>query len=544
MEQLSGIDSYMLHNERGNVYNHIAGLGIYDPSTAPGGGVRFRDILAHFESRLSLHKLFRRRLVEVPLGLDRPYWLDVADVDVEFHVRHIALPQPGDWRQLMIQVARLHSRPLDRSRPLWEVYVIEGLDRIAGLPAGAFAVYQKYHHASVDGQSAGALIMGLHEAIANPTPPKQREVIYADREPAATQLCAKALANTVRRAATLSSLSVKTAGRVVKVKAADLAALVTRNGDAGAALPGFARAPITRFNGNVSGHRVVEAVGLPLADIAQVRAHVEGATINDIFLCVVGGALRHYLEAKGDLPAEPLVALMPMSLRREVQAGKATGNEVGGMPVQVHSNLGDPLARLAACRLSAQQAKAGADVMGPGFLKAVLDELPLAAADAFMRHVVLAQLNTTVSNVRGPDGPLYLAGARLVHFYPVSIPTDHAGLNHTGFSYNGVLWISAVACRDMLPDPAFYADCIRRSFAELLAAASASKAKRLTQPTRPQAVVATTKAKRPARPPRQQAPTTATGTKRPARPPRQQAPAKPPPRVARGKRTARTGVGA
>ncbi len=537
MEQLSGIDSYMLHNECGNVYNHIAGLGIYDPSTAPDGGVRFRDILAHFETHLSLHPLFRRRLVAVPLGLDRPYWLDVADVDVEFHVRHIALPQPGDWRQLMIQVARLHSRSLDRSRPLWEVYVIEGLDRIAGLPAGAFAVYQKYHHASVDGQSAGALIMGLHDATPAPVPPRTREVIYADREPAAAQLCAKALANTVRRAAGLSSLTVKTAGRVVKVKAADLAAQVMRNADPGAALPGFARAPATRFNGNVSGHRVVEAAGLPLADIARVRANVEGATVNDIFLCVVGGALRHYLEAKGDLPDESLVALMPISLRKEVKAGKAAGNEVGGMPVAVHSNVADPLARLAACRLAAQQAKAGAEVMGPGFLKAVIDELPLAAADAFMRRVVLAQLNTTVSNVRGPDGPLYLAGARLVHFYPVSIATDHAGLNHTGFSYNGVLWISAVACRDMLPDPAFYAECIRKSFAELLAAATAGKVKRSRQPAGKPAVAAT-KAKRSGQPAPRQVTASATNAKRPGRPPRQPAVAKPPARATRARRTA------
>ena len=145
------------------------------------------------------------------------------------------------------------------------------------------------------------------------------------------------------------------------------------------------------------------------------------------------------------------------------------------MPVAVHSNVADPLARLAACRLAAQQAKAGAEVMGPGFLKAVIDELPLAAADAFMRRVVLAQLNTTVSNVRGPDTPLYLAGARMVNMYPVSIAIDGAGLNHTGFSYNGTLWITAVACRDMMPDPAFYADCMRKSFAELLEAATRAK---------------------------------------------------------------------
>jgi len=486
MEQLSGFDSYLLHSERDNVYNHIAGLGIYDPASAPGGRVRFRDILAHFGARLSLHRLFRRKLVTVPFGVDRPYWLDAPDVDVEFHVRHIALPAPGDWRQLMIQVARLHSRPLDRGRPLWEVYVIEGLDRIPGLPAGAFAVYQKYHHASVDGQSAGALIAAMHSTSAEPVPAPPRDVVYVDQAPSQAWLYASALTNSVRRTAGLSAFSVRAAGRLAKLKAGDLARLAKGAENPEAAFPGFARAPQTRFNGKVSAHRVVDAAGLPLADVARIRKAIEGVTINDIFLAVVGGALHHYLAAKGELPAQPVVALMPISLRKDAKT-RGRGNEVGGVPVALHSDIADPRERLAACRRAAQSAKAGSELMGPDLLMSLFDGLPLAAGDAFMRHVVLAQLNTTVSNVRGPDAPLYLAGARLVHLYPVSIATDGAGLNHTGFSYNGVLWITAVACRDMLPDPAFYADCLRRSFAELLEAATPPPVRKARAP-RPVAV--------------------------------------------------------
>lgn len=512
MEQLSGFDSFLLHTERGNVYNHIAGLGIYDPATAPGGHVRFRDILAHFGARLSLHRLFRRRLVTVPFGVDRPYWLDVGDVDVEFHVRHIALPAPGDWRQLMIQVARLHSRPLDRGRPLWEVYVIEGLDRIPGLPKGAFAVYQKYHHASVDGQSAGALICAMHSTSPAVEPSGPRDVVYVDREAAPMSLYATALANGLRRTAGLSTFSVKTAGRIVKLKASDLIQLASAE-DPAQSLPGFARAPETRFNDKVSPHRVVDAAGLPLADVARIRAAIEGTTINDIFLAVVGGALHHYLKAKGELPARSLVALMPISLRKEVKAGQAAGNEVGGVPVAVHSEIADPLARLAACHDEARAAKAGSELMGRDFLRSVLDGLPHAAADAFMRHAVLAQLNTTVSNVRGPDVPLYLAGARLVHLYPVSIATDYAGLNHTGFSYNGVLWITAVACRDMLPDPGFYADCMRTSFAELLDAATRTRGIRTAKPRAKAATTARTAAAAPA----SARPRSRTGAKREAR---------------------------
>ena len=170
MEQLSGTDSYFLYTERGNVYNHVAALGIYDPSTAPGRKVRFKEILQYFARRLDRHKVFRRRLVTVPHGVDRPYWIDDPDVDLEFHIRHIALPQPGDWRQLMIQVARLHSRPLDRSRPLWEIYVIEGLDRIPGLPKGSFALLLKFHHASIDGEGAAVLLKAVHSVTADPDP--------------------------------------------------------------------------------------------------------------------------------------------------------------------------------------------------------------------------------------------------------------------------------------------------------------------------------------------------------------------------------------
>jgi diacylglycerol O-acyltransferase / wax synthase len=195
---------------------------------------------------------------------------------------------------------------------------------------------------------------------------------------------------------------------------------------------------------------------------------LEGVTINDLFLAIVGGALRRYLESKEELPATSLMALMPISVREEGRSS-AGGNQVGGAPVPVHSDIADPLRRLKAVHHDSRSAKHGAEILGRGFLKSVLDELPHFAAEAFIRYVIYPQLNVTVSNVRGPEATLYVAGARLVHFYPVSIATDYVGLNHTGFSYNGVLWISAVACRNMLPDPGFYADCLRASFEELMA---------------------------------------------------------------------------
>ena len=186
MEQLTGTDSFFLYTERGNVYNHVAALGIYDPSTAPGGKVRFRDILRYFGNRLGTNKVFRRRLVTVPHQFDRPYWVDDADPDLEFHIRHIALPHPGDWWQLMIQVARLHSRPLDRSRPLWQFTTIDGIHN------GQVALYSKVHHAAVDG-GAGMIITNTMYDIT----PEPRQVKPPEAAPPAAGGAANPIADLV-----------------------------------------------------------------------------------------------------------------------------------------------------------------------------------------------------------------------------------------------------------------------------------------------------------------------------------------------------------
>ena len=163
MQQLSGLDSTFLYLETGNTPMHIGSMAIYDQSTAPKGHVAFKDILEFFEKRLHKARSFRQRLAKVPLALDRPYWIEDPDFDLEFHVRHIALPKPGDWRQLCIQAARLHARPLDLTKPLWEAYVIEGLDNVEGVPKGSFALVMKIHHAAIDGVSGAEMAAAIHD---------------------------------------------------------------------------------------------------------------------------------------------------------------------------------------------------------------------------------------------------------------------------------------------------------------------------------------------------------------------------------------------
>ena len=171
MEQLSGQDAMFVHAELKGLPQHIGGVSIYDQSTAPGGRVRFKQILAMLESRTHLSPIFRRKLATVPFGLGQPYWVDDPDFDLEYHVRHIALPKPGDWRQLCILAARLHSIPLSRDKPLWEIYIIEGLDAVEGLPENCFAMLLKVHHAAMDGATGAQFMNVMHDLV-----PEQREV--------------------------------------------------------------------------------------------------------------------------------------------------------------------------------------------------------------------------------------------------------------------------------------------------------------------------------------------------------------------------------
>ena len=492
MHQLSGMDNVFLRLEHGNQYMHVAGLGIYDPSTAPDGKVRFKDILKFFETRLDSAPVFRRRLVTVPMGLDRPYWVEDAHVDVEFHVRHVALPFPGDWRQLCIQVARIHSRPLDRSKPLWEAYVIEGLDNIAGIPPGSFAFYIKFHHAAIDGEGGTVVLQAIHSF--SPDPDEEEGVRRArvrDREPTQVELYARALVNTVQRVPRAASFSAKTAARLAGVGAGYMGQLKQMLQEAG--LPSaetvkskLRRPPVTRFSAKVSAHRVVEMIGLPMAD------DQEGAPADR------GSDDQRRVHDDRRRSAQPLP-------RRQ---GRIAGPYADGAGTDESARRGqgwragqpdrrggdaaafrDRRTRSRGCmrsRPARSRPRRMVAMVGKDLTKHVYDLLPAVASELFTSKVMVPTMNIVVSNVRGPDVPLYMAGAQMVAFAPVSIAMNGLGLNVTGFSYHGTLWICSVACRDMMPDPEFFADCLRKSFAGLVAAgAETQAATRAAQPAVP-----------------------------------------------------------
>jgi WS/DGAT/MGAT family acyltransferase len=238
-------------------------------------------------------------------------------------------------------------------------------------------------------------------------------------------------------------------------------------GEGAADAPGAGlKRPVTRFNGPISASRVIEAVDFPVDGLKRIAAKVDGATLNDAFLALVGGAMRRYLEDKKELPATSLNAMVPISVR-DTTKGDQPGNQVALAVMDLRTEVADPLERLATVHRGATRAKRTTDAIGKNLIKGLLDESPVVVSTWLTRNVVTRMMNMTVSNVRGPDLPLFLAGARLVRNYPVSAIADNLGLNVTAFSYNGVFSICAVADRAMMPDPGFFADCLRESYRQL-----------------------------------------------------------------------------
>ncbi len=447
-------------------------LLIYDPSTAPGGKVTFKGILEELDARLHLANVFRRRLAETPVGLDRPYWVDDPNFDLEYHVRHIGLPHPGDWRQLCIQVARLHGRQIDLRRPPWEITVIEGLNAIPGVPKGSFAMALKLHHCAVDGMASVQMIAALHDLApdsprpAPPDPPWQPAPLPTTAE-LLSRTAIKAMLYPLRAGALLASHAPKAAlglaGLPVK-----LISGVSKIPELSA--PSFP--PKTRFNQTVSPHRVFEARFHDLDDFKRIKARVPGATVNDVALAYVGGALRHYLDGHSELPDESLVAACPMSLR---DADDATqGNALFGRLQSLGTDIADPLVRLATIAESTAGSRSGPDRSAQNQIIELIGTVPTALLGVAAKAASVLPLsgpnvaNTTVTNVPGPPVPLYFCRAKLLRAAGLGPLIGGMNLIHVVASYNGTLSISATADRDALPDPGNYADCMERAFQELL----------------------------------------------------------------------------
>ena len=472
VQQLSGQDASFVYMETPTTPMHIGSVGIYDPSTAPNGFVRFKDILQFIESRLGGAKSFRERLVRVPFDIDHPYWIQDPDFDLEYHVRHIALPAPGDWRQLCIQVARLHSRPMDLTKPLWEFNIVEGLDNIEGLPKGCFALVAKVHHAAIDGMSGVEMSAAVHDLSPDKSNRFAQEDWKPDSKPGIGDLLISGYFNALRQPQKYLETMARSVPGIAR-----LASELTK-GDlsiAGARVP-----PKTRFNAKVSSHRVFDGVPFPLSDVRAIKDAVPGATVNDAILAIIGGGLRIYLNEKGELPEANLTAMAPISVRQETEKA-ALGNLVSAMVVSLGTHIADPLERLAHIHADAVNSKGLTNAVGARTLTDYSQLIPSGLAGLGARlytrlgvaNATAPVFNVVATNVPGSRVPLYFCGAKMVKMYGLGPIFDSVGLINTIYSYVDEIAISFTCDRDMMPDPDAYAAALRQSFAELLAATKA-----------------------------------------------------------------------
>ncbi|MBP2703820.1 wax ester/triacylglycerol synthase family O-acyltransferase [Microbispora sp. RL4-1S] len=484
-QQLSAFDAQFLNFESGTNLAHIAGLTILDPSTAPGGAVTREDLIALLRRRLHLAPPLRRRLVEVPFGLDHPYWAEDREVDFDYHVRELALAPPGDDHRLAEQVARLHGRRLDRRRPLWELYLIHGLT------GGRSAIYTKVHHAAIDGVTGVEVLAALMDFEPaprdTPAPPEGEDVQEA---PDTVEIVIRAVARVLDNPFALLRFVAEAMPRldevplISQIPGAGLVSRVVRSVGA-ERLPDLPRmvVPRTPFSGPVSQHRRFAFGRLPLDDVKHVK-NAFGVTVNDVVMAMCAAALRRWLAKRDELPRVPLVVGVPVSTRGQPGNGSAPAaplaNEVMLTMTTIPTDLAGPEERLRSVNHSMRLIKERFAAAPATWLLEFSQAMPaalsaLAARSAFrLASRRTGAMNLMISNVPGPQTPLYVCGARVLAQYPISVITDvSGGINITVFSYDGMLDFGVIVDRDMVPDVWDIIDYLGDALAELVALADA-----------------------------------------------------------------------
>lgn len=332
--------------------------------------MRFKEVLDRFEERLHKSPVFRRKLSKVALDLNRPYWVEDEDFDLEFHVRHMALPKPGDWRQFCILLARLHSRPVGLNRPPWEAYAIEGLDNINGLSTGSWALYMKIHHSTIDGATGNQMIEALHDLGPDPEPKTIEDTWQPEREASQANKLGKACVNMLTVPGRVRAI----ARHVAKSNSDTIRDLVSRG------MEDHNISEKTRFSESVSPHRVFGGLRMELDDLKFIKNTAGDCTLNDVILSITGGALRHYLQADNCLPEQSLVVAVPISTRSADNTNAEGGNEVADMRLNLRTDISDPLKRLHAINKDAVGSNTYANAIGAERMTTVLNSIPSGLA--------------------------------------------------------------------------------------------------------------------------------------------------------------------
>ena len=460
MKQLGGIDATFLYMETPETPMHVAGLTLYEPP-ADFSGSFFEHFKEFFLTRIHLAPIFEKKLARTVLELDHPLWVDAGELDLDYHLRRATLPAPGTWRQLEDLVGDLHSVPLDRTQPLWQFTVIEGLDD------GNVAIYSKMHHAAIDGGAGMAIAAALYDMSPVPRkvkPPLPKKPV---RKPSIEERAIlginDAVQNVIRQQLNVMQAIPQVLGTLTDLLAPPKSADGTPSGDPGIPAIPDVLAPKTPFNVTITSRRSYAARALSLTD-AKTVSKATGTKINDVVMAVCAGALRPYLAARKALPKKPLVAFVPISLREPGNADAS--NQVFGMLCPIATQIEESLERLKSIQKTTNDSKSlagtvkdvspkdftllGAPILLPGLAK-LYGRTGLA-------DMMPSTTNLTISNVPGPPFPLYCAGAKILAMYPVSIPVHGIALNITVQSYQDKLNFAITADRRAVPDPQKLAD--------------------------------------------------------------------------------------
>lgn len=459
MERLSGIDAAFLALETPSAHMHVMAALVLDPAGVPGG-ITVETMQALIAERLPSLPPFRRRLVSVPFGLHNPLWIEDPDFDLQYHVRAAALPAPGGRGELAAFVAEVAERQLDRTRPLWEMWVLEAL------VDGNVAIVVKLHHSAIDGALGVELLAHLFDLEPKFVPiPAEFPRPEGERIPSDVEMVMGAATSFARRPVQFARALRNGVRSVTKVVQR------VRNDPVDAGVP--LTAPSSPLNGAITPHRVVALSTLALADIKAVK-ETFNVTVNDVIVATTAGALRRFLESTDEVPNKPLVAAIPASVRTEDERG-VMGNRVSAMFANLAVEIDDPVERLR----RASSSMAGAKLVHEDIGGQTLSQWAALAAPAlFSRAMRLYQrllegkhppvMNLVLSNVPGPTFPLYCAGARLVELFPLGPVMAGTGLNATVVSYLDRVEVGLIACREILPGVQDLADAFPEALAELL----------------------------------------------------------------------------
>ena len=461
LDRLTSIDAGFLHQEDGGAHMHIGGLGVFNGP--PPTGSAFRE---HIAARLALVPRYRQKLVQMPLGSGRPLWAEDPGFNIDYHVRHTALPSPGTEDQLMTLASRIASQRLDRTKPLWELWLVEGLHD------GRWAIISKTHHAMIDGVGGVDLLTALLDVT-----PETRRLDPDDWEPQATPGPVGLLAHGAYGVArNLGRLSAKGLGLAVHPQQAVREVLSTAAALAAVGGPLLSSAPTTPLNRKPGPHRSVQLVRTELSDYKVVKKAF-GATVNDVVLAAVSGALGRFLQDRGvDTQGLQLKACVPVSVRTSATTG-AAGNEITIMTAPLPVGIARPVERLALVRQAMEHLKGSRQAEGAKVMTSLENALPPAVLARASRLGFSSRLyNLLVTNVPGPQVPIYLLGSQLQELAPLAFLAPEHTLAIAIVSYNGAVTYGLLADSDAVPDLPQLAEHLRASLAELVAAARVAAA--------------------------------------------------------------------